>query len=150
MDQNSVDYRLRPLDYRSVQYLVAPHIRYGNRSLTEVTFPSSKVLKFEQYGRHSQKQFDYRTYYGFDTSKCVVLFFDSSVSLRASKDANNGNAQPRIPDNLTSTVPYDADGQTPDPAPPSGPMPSHVRFLFTRGGLKGVDFGGGEVFTTAY
>jgi prepilin-type N-terminal cleavage/methylation domain-containing protein len=149
IDKNIAGRRLRPVNSEVVATSPFPSLRFGNRSLTEVEFPSAKVFLFEQYGRHAQRDFDYRTYYGFDTAKCVVQFFDGSVSLRASKDANKGNANPSDPNSPTSTVPYVANGLTPDPPAPTA-LHSDVRFLFTRSGLKGVDFGGKEVFTSSY
>lgn len=152
IDRNTANNRLIPTSYKSVTGPLLPTVPdFGNRSLHEVTFPSAKVFMFEQYGRHAQKQFDYRTYYGFDTAKCVVQFFDGSVAYRASKDANRGNAFPRDANNQVSTVPYNASGLTPDPPPPAPltELPTHVRYLFTRSGLKGVDFGG-EVFSSQY
>lgn len=142
--------KLRPISYNNAQVPHYPHlVRFGGRSLNDVAFPSAKVFQFEMYGRHAQKQFDYRTFFGFDTSKCIVHFFDGSVSMRASKDANKGNADPRNPYNLSSTVPYNPSGDSDDPPAPHGELPTHVRYIFTRSGLKGVDFGG-EVFSNQY
>jgi prepilin-type N-terminal cleavage/methylation domain-containing protein len=151
-DGNKVGGRASAADYNHLN--VGSGINFGNRSLSDVAYPGSKVFMFEQYGRHSRRTFDWRDFYGYDTASVNVQLFDNSVSLRKSKDANPGLANPNagwgtVTAAAGNTV-YNADGTTPDPiAPAAGPVPK-VRFQYTRGGLKGVDFGGKEVLTPLY
>lgn len=150
-DKNVVGQRARPADYGHLFVTTGPTVKYGNRTMSEISFPGSKVFSYEQYGRHTNQAFDYRTYFGLDTSKIVVQMFDNSVALRNSKDANRGNANPNVPMGTVSTTAYNADGTTPDPRAPNGSILSYVRFQYTRGGLKGIDFGGKEpTVTTGY
>ena len=144
-DKNTVGQRARPADYGHLFVSTGPTVKYGGRSLNEVAFPGNKVFLYEQYGRHTQQKFDYRTFFGLDTSRVVVQMFDNSVSLKNSKDANRGNANPNVPMGTVSTTAYNADGTTPDPRAPNGSILSYVRFQYTRGGLRGVDFGGKEI-----
>lgn len=149
-DNNAPGARIRPYDYSQMNMATGPNVRFGNRKLTEVAFPGQKVFMYEQFGRHTTGKFDYQTYFGFDSARVVVQFFDNSVSLRNMRDANRGNANPGIPNSAANTTAYNANGTTPDPAAPNGSTPSFVRFSYTRGGLQGVDFGGKEILTTRY
>lgn len=149
-DKNPAALRARPADYAHLYVTTGPTVRYGNRTLNEIAFPNQKVFMYEQFGRHTQQKFDYRTYFGFDTSKVVVQMFDNSVALKESRLANRGNADPRVPNSGLATTAYNPDGTSPDPQPPNGAIASFVRFQYTRGGLKGVDFGGKEIITTGY
>tara|TARA_R110002072_G_scaffold86495_8_gene195121 strand:- start:477 stop:1460 length:984 start_codon:yes stop_codon:yes gene_type:complete len=110
---------------RDTRYLV-------DRKLTEVAFPSSKVWMFDTFARHGRS--DSVLYFVPGTSQ-PILFFDGSVSTRDTDDANLG-VDPRTP---TSTDPVliEADDEMLYPGV----------FRWTRGGLRGIDFGGQEVDT---
>lgn len=149
-DKNIAVNRARPADYGHLYVATGPGVKYGNRTLSEIAFPGSKVFMYEQFGRHTSQKFDYRTFFGMDTAKVIVQLFDNSVSLRSCKDANRGNADPRVPNGTVTTTAYNATGTDPDPAAPNGSIASYVRFQYTRGGLKGIDFGGREPTTTGY
>jgi prepilin-type N-terminal cleavage/methylation domain-containing protein len=133
-------------------------MKLGDRKLTDVGYPAQKTFMFEQFGRHTKKTLDYTTFYGFPTAKCVVSMFDNSVSVRLSRDSNSGCANPNqgaTPG--TFQIPYNPIAGGPDPAPPGGSLPFDVRYLYTRGGLFGVDFAanpgsgpGHEIMTSAY
>ncbi len=140
------------MDYNHLN--VGAGLNFGNRSLNDVAYPGQKVFMFEQFGRHNRRTFDWRDFYGYDTASCVVQFFDNSVSLRKSKDANQGLANPNAGWGVVSATAgntlYNSTGTSPDPISPGGnPIPK-VRYQYTRGGLKGVDFGGKEVLTSSY
>lgn len=149
-DQNIVGQRARPADYGHLFVTAGPTVKYGGRTMSEISFPGQKVFMYEQYGRHGSQKFDYRTYFGLDSARVVVQLFDNSVSLRNAKDGNRGNANPNIPNGAANTTAYNATGADPDPAAPNGSIPSYVRFQYTRGGLKGIDYGGKEVQTDRY
>lgn len=119
------------------------------RFMREVTFPSQKVAMFDLFDRHFQPG-GRRLFYAFQNARQPLLFFDTSVSNRATKDANVG----MDPANARSTSPtrytYDAsfwNGY--EPLPPSGREREIVfgYYRWTRGGLGGIDFGGNEVST---
>jgi len=107
-----------------------------SRRFTNVRFPSSKAYMFDTYDRHFSDQPD--TLYNEPGTKQPILFFDGSVSVRATQDANKGFR----------------------PLDPSNPEPSMINIVlrgtpelypgyyrWTRGGLGGIDFGGHEVNT---
>jgi len=147
-DNNPRNMRAYPATYNSL--FLPGGSRYAGRKLGDVAFPSAKVYMYEQYGRHYKKKIDMTTFFGFPTAKCVVQMFDNSVQVRASRDANLG-CDPNtlaIPP-AQGWVQYTADGSTPDPANTTGAL-SQVYFQYTRGGLRGVDFGGKEVPGTQY
>ncbi len=114
---------------RSPRYLV-------NRRASEVAFPASKAHMFESFDRHSGSgaPFFYRP-----GSRVAVLLHDASVSMRDSNDANPG-FQPRNPA---------APGPTLIRETTAGAGTQHYSgvFRWTRGGLKGIDFGGKEIST---
>ena len=131
---------------------------YLQRRVWEVAFPSNKVFMYDDYDRHYATEshpffedFYYTAsngvtyydedalYYAFPEAKQPLLFFDSSVSARVTGDANPG-----------------FDPQNPaDPRPTEmqwgWPMPTRTTVLgyyrWTRGGLRGIDYGGGEINT---
>lgn len=106
-----------------------------SRRFTQVAFPSSKVYMFDHIDRHYAQSPD--TLFFEPGARQPILFFDSSVSVRNTNDANPGF----------------------QPLNPTGPEPSKIRKAFTsseffpgvyrwtRGGLVGIDFGGSEVST---
>ena len=115
----------------------------GKRRLVEVAFPSSKVHVYEPHDRHTTAQ---GLSYLYDNAKCSVLMFDASVAARATTDANPGFN----PDDPTNPEPYlhqyhPLNIDPPHRGDPEALYPS--RYNLTRGGLKGIDFGGSEVNT---
>lgn len=108
----------------------------ANRRDREVAFPSSKAYMFDTYDRHFAKR--EQLYYRPD-SRQPVLFFDNSVSTRTTSDANPG-FQPRNP---TSPLPSEFVETTPG----VGQERFAAYYRWTRGGLKGIDFGGKEIST---
>ena len=148
-DKNNPPYRAYPADYGHLYVSTLPGVKYGNRMLYEVSYPAQKVFMYEQYGRHASGVFDYRTFFGMETASPVVEMFDNSVGIRASRVANPG-ADPNNPLGGAAQTPYNADGTTPDPPAPNGTIMTYVKYQYTRGGLKGVDFAGHEVSTPLY
>jgi type II secretory pathway pseudopilin PulG len=124
--------------------------RLGGRKIADVVSPSNKVLLHDEFDRHFSKIQCY-----FITQNCrqPLLTFDGAVKVRITRDCNRGG-DPNDPTNMTSTVSlsYTNASTGPwDPNPLTNPAdvgPGYYRF--TRGGLRGNDFGGTEVRTTAY
>jgi prepilin-type N-terminal cleavage/methylation domain-containing protein len=156
-DNNKPPLRAYSATYNS---LYVPGVDYGNRTINEVALPGSKVFMYEQYGRHARRDFDWQTYFGFDSAVCVVQMYDNSVAHRPSRSANYGLANPNnwnTPGAPAGTTPpascftqYNPTGLTPDPIGPSASVNVPVRYLYTRGGLGGADFGGNDVKTPNY
>jgi prepilin-type N-terminal cleavage/methylation domain-containing protein len=117
----------------------------GGRRAASVTFPSGKVLLHDVYDRHS----DSRTrYFLWPNARQPLGFFDGSVRTKNAADANPGFR----PNDATSPDPTDV-VYRPDPRwepdAPNGEDTITVpgRFRWTRGGLRGIDYGGGEIST---
>jgi prepilin-type N-terminal cleavage/methylation domain-containing protein len=113
----------------------------GNRKLGDISFPSQKVLMYDQYDRHTSKR---EIFHAYPSARCELLMADGSVQFRYTRDANPG----MYPNSPTPPRPVGYVTYTPEPwEPPAIPHVGNlqVRYSFTRGGLKGVDFGGNEV-----
>lgn len=107
-----------------------------NRRKFEVSFPAAKAHMFETYDRHTQRT---TPYYYKPKSNVATLLFDASVAMRLVDDANPGfrphNPASPEPTLIKETVPGVGVNYYP------GAM------RWTRGGLKGIDFGGKEIST---
>lgn len=104
-----------------------------SRRLSEVAFPSQKAYMFDTYARHGSGSDDL-LFFEPGASQ-PILFFDGSVSRRETDDANPG-FWPKFPANESPTLISNDDGEF---------FPA--AFRWTRGGLRGIDFGGQEVNT---
>lgn len=122
----------------------------GGAKLADVEFPVQKVQFHDDIQRHYTKT---EWYFAEKSAQQVVLTFDGSARLVKTRDANLGWV-PTSPQTATFTqVTYNPhQGSTPRlwyPAPSNGTsamiVPTYYRW--TRGGLKGVDFGGKEINT---
>jgi prepilin-type N-terminal cleavage/methylation domain-containing protein len=120
----------------------------GRRVLTDVVFPGQKVIMYDFASRHyTKKQF----YWNFDDARQPFLFFDNHVSVKVTGDANRGWDY-TAPGNMNQAWDYvyanNAAGIDWFPALRDGSRGtanfSAAYFATTRGGLKGVDFGGAE------
>jgi len=125
-------------------------IKMGGNKLSDVTFPSQKVLTTDTIQRHYGKQ---ATYWGYDDVRIPLTFFDASVRIKLVGESNLGwnptkpeKDKPLIFDYKPDKTPSE---QVWEPPTRSGNNKDPVfgRFLWTRGGLKGIDFGGGEINT---
>jgi prepilin-type N-terminal cleavage/methylation domain-containing protein len=118
----------------------------GKRRLTDVAFTGSKVQLFDSVARHDCKS---KFYYAVLSSKQPLMMYDQSVSIRRTRDSNQG-ANPKTADNFNVIQTFvriattDLDQRPwdrPDLANSVG-IDLYVHYQFTRGGLKGVDFPG--------
>ena len=118
--------------------------RTGIRSISDVNFPSNKVWIFDLFDRHSYKR---TLWHAYPDAAQPLMFFDGSVVVRKTRDANRGWQS----SNQTSPAPptYQYWPSPNEPATLSGAQADVVSgyFRWTRGGLRGVDFGGTEVRT---
>jgi len=112
---------------RSPDYVVS-------RRFTQVSFTSNKAYMFDTYDRHYAENPDYLFFQ--PNARQPILFFDGSVSVRDTNDANEG-FRPRDPSNPEPTlIKISSSGES---------YPGYYRW--TRGGLRGLDYGGGEINT---
>ncbi len=119
------------------------NVRLGNRSYTEVWFPSQKAHMFEEFDYRNSKNGG--LFYAFDGAKVNVLTFDGAVDLRSTTTESNVGygrfhgqgpyASVYVPmTNLHPDAPGDNDAEN----------SVYGWFRWTRNGLRGVDFGGSE------
>ncbi len=120
----------------------AGQLPLGGRRITDVVFPSQKVQLMDTIARHVRRPL----YYAYADASQPLLFFDSSVREYRSDKSNLG-ADPNIPsDPAPLTIRYVPQASEGEPATKSGRSGEDVfaRYQWTRGGLKGLDFGGAE------
>jgi prepilin-type N-terminal cleavage/methylation domain-containing protein len=124
-------------------YFTTGDTKFGGIKLGDVMFTAGKVHMYDYNQRHYGKRFPF---WGLATSRQPLLFFDGSVTIRVSQDANLGWGDPRNPSSTApSLVTYTPQGHEPRPITNATSDQGNGRFRWTRGGLKGVDFGGREV-----
>lgn len=119
--------------------------RLGGLRMSDVAFPSQKVLMHDFEQRH----FGERLHYAEPTARVIVGMFDGSVDVLATREANAGwhPHNPAWPIGLRFVY-------SPGDQPWNAPM-AHQGSLFgyyrwTRGGLRGIDFGGREINSGQY
>ncbi len=119
----------------------APFLRL--RRYTEVAFPSRKVHGYDSHQRHFGRK---HIYFAIKEAQIPLLMFDGSVSIRLTQDANEG-FQPNRPSSSEPTryryVPVGPEGESIDAN--GDEVIGHYKW--TRGGLRGIDFGGSEINT---
>lgn len=130
-------------------YLYYPNrIRLGGNKLGDVVFPSSKVLSYDSVQRHYGRR---QQFWGYEDIRMPLAFFDGSVRVKLVGESNMGwdPLDPTSPDPLLisykpATSPAHNVWQPPARSD-AGEDLYPGRFTWTRGGIRGVDFGGGEV-----
>ncbi|MBX3410237.1 MAG: type II secretion system protein [Phycisphaeraceae bacterium] len=128
-----------------------PAQELGRRKFVDVTFPSQKVQLYDLQSRHHSKT---QFYYAYSDAVQPLLFYDGSVRVEVTGPPDpvgvgfgaNAGWNPATPlSNFTMLINYTPDtwetklrgGGT------SGSFPAFYRW--TRSGLKGVDYRGGDV-----
>jgi prepilin-type N-terminal cleavage/methylation domain-containing protein len=124
---------------------------FGRRRMGDVSFPSQKVHHHETFARHSGKR---SLFYAYPEAKSPLLFFDQSVVMRRTGDANKG-FDPSQPFRSFPTRFRYIPGLWEVPTPSGGFYPPFEDLLdgyfrWTRGGLQGIDYGGAELITTGW
>jgi prepilin-type N-terminal cleavage/methylation domain-containing protein len=124
---------------------------FGGRRMDEASFASQKVMMFDLFDRHQYKRM---LFHAYPVARQPLLFFDGNVSVRKTGDANPGwHNAPNL-----GGIQYDPRSPEPTiyyyyPTPSEPPTLSGADFdqvigyyRWTRGGLRGVDYGGKEVW----
>lgn len=127
-------------------YTIPGGAQLGATRASEVTFPGQKVVMFDSVQRHFGR---FEQYYGYAESRTTVLMFDSSASVRVTGDSNMG-WDPRAPNIKGENVTWATYDWPLRPVNQWEPRPKNGAFSddnvkgyyhWTRGGLRGVDFG---------
>lgn len=138
-------------------YYVPGTVSVGNLRMSEVMFPANKVHLHDQEQRHYTKK---RLFFGVAGSRQPLLMFDGSVDIQITGgDVYN---HPRLGRTMVGNegwVPTNPTGRSPTiiyylprewEAPPLNTQLGYDQtpgyFRWTREALKGMDFGGMEVF----
>jgi prepilin-type N-terminal cleavage/methylation domain-containing protein len=116
----------------------------GPRTLADVNFPSQKVWIFDLWDRHFYRR---TLWHAYKDARQPLLFFDGSVRVKQTRDSNRG-WDPNNPRGASPTV-YQYYPAGNEPPTLSGAPADLVEgaYRWTRGGIRGSDFGGGEVRT---
>ncbi len=115
----------------------------GRRRMASVAFPSQKAYAFEFYDYHTTRP---GMFYAYDKAKISLQFFDGSVRVYQSDTINPGFKPDRPHVANPTTMMY-------KPQPFEPPLIGDRRdnliggVRWTRGGLRGIDVGGDEVYT---
>jgi prepilin-type N-terminal cleavage/methylation domain-containing protein len=123
----------------------------GNRKIADVANPSNKVLMFDEFDRHfSIKK---TLYFAQPNARQPLLTYDGGVNVHFTRNANPG----ADPNSLNANNPppcnywYIPAAWDPPALSSSGSDQIAKSFYkWTRGGIRGIDFGGTEVRTLAY
>lgn len=118
---------------------------YGARKFYEVAFSSQKVYMFEFFDYHTG---DVPLYHAMPQANANILAFDGSARSLPTSEANPGFRPNDPTSNDPTRYTYDPRILGFEPAPP-GEQTAQVEgvYRWTRGGLKGIDFGGNEIRT---
>lgn len=119
-------------------YTIVGNPDLSRRPLSDVVYPSGKVHVHDSNQRHFG---DRRPYFGLEEARVAMLMFDGSAGVRMTADANPG-WRPRTPDVPCSTYFYQPSPWEPETI--SGDLNDFAKghYSWTRGGLKGLDYGG--------
>jgi prepilin-type N-terminal cleavage/methylation domain-containing protein len=148
-DRSPVGARIQQIGLPTNQYNSFAGTRLGNRKLADVQNPSLKMLLQDEEDRHCGLK---PMHYSNQSARNTLAFFDGSVLNRKTIDANQG-MQPNNPNSTAPTTMIYNPSATPWQAPTSNGALQEVvvgYYRYTRGGLRGADFGGTEVRGNAY
>ncbi len=118
----------------------------GKRKFLQVAHPAGKVMMFEEFDRASDRD---GLYFAYPEARCNLAFFDGSVRMEQTADANAGWS-PETPsvDWKQRYVPIDT---FPQPKSGLGEMTEYCqRYRWTRFGLQGIDYGGQDIGRAQY
>lgn len=111
--------------------------------ISEVAFPSQKVAMADSQQRHHDRR---DLYYAYPSARTPLLFWDGSVGIRKTSDANPGWQRGKRSSPLSQKFIYLPDAAFESPR--LGTSSTLQGFYkWTRGGLRGIDFGGSEIST---
>jgi prepilin-type N-terminal cleavage/methylation domain-containing protein len=118
--------------------------KWGLRKTSDIHYPANKVGVFEFISRHGKKPL----YHAHQQAVVPMTMWDGSAGPRKTADSNRGFI-PTSPAGAAATqYVYDPNILGVEPPAASGTTDQVIGvFRWTRGGLKGVDYGGKEIWT---
>jgi prepilin-type N-terminal cleavage/methylation domain-containing protein len=140
---------VRPLTTKGL--LISTNAQLGRRKITEIVFPATKALFYEQFSWHENRP----THFTLPIADNLVTACDGSTRRIFTKDVNPGgfiNSDGTIDtSNSGRTIVYSPESdQGQPPVPPGIPSRNPVRWFMTLDGLKGTDWGGSEPLRPVY
>jgi hypothetical protein len=130
--------------------------KLGNRKMADVMYPSQKVLYHDQNQRHFGQK---RPFWGHVSCRQPLLAYDTSVIVRRVGDNQapgnlsfldcNRGWQPNAPTGGATPIQYVPASWDPEALLGAAGDPGWGYYRWTRGGLRGVDYGAKEVNTTS-
>jgi hypothetical protein len=123
-------------------YAVPGSAKIGELRITACDAPAQKVFMHDNVDRYAKTNL----FYAFPDAKVTILMYDLSAGQRVTDDSNVG-WNPRVPDQSTGASMFQFSGGSAwEPQARVGTSVTGY-YRWTRGGLKGVDFGGTEINT---
>jgi len=124
-------------------YSIPGGVKVGGLRIGDVAYTGNKVHIMDPHQRHFS---NVQPYYGLETARIPQLFFDGSVSTKLTADGNPG-WRPNLPSQPCQIFWYNPADWEPETM--NGEFQEIVTgyYRWTRGGLKGVDFGGKPLLT---
>ena len=119
------------------------HTFLGNLRFADVAHPGAKVHMMDTFQRHFGNR---QIYFAYPGARVPVLLFDGSAHVRRSDEANPG-WQAHDPEEGCALFKYEPDPWEPPTVSGEEYDWVHGAYRWTRGGLKGVDFGGSPLDT---
>lgn len=135
-DRSTVGSRIVQSNLSHYAYGITSNTRFGATTIDQVAFPALKVQLHDTHQRHGRRQL----FFAHPNASQPVLHFDGSVIERKTRDSGAG-WQPNAPTAGPTTIVYAPFSYEP-PTSTGAATESFVgRYRWTRGGLKGIDFG---------
>lgn len=116
--------------------------RFAPARFDQVTYPAQKVQMHDTHQRHYGRAL----YWAHPDAVQPILHFDGSVLDRKTSNANLG-WKPYDPNGGPTQIVYDPYRYEPRTSNGAATETFFGRYRWTRGGLQGVDFAGGEITT---
>ncbi|MEQ9095283.1 MAG: type II secretion system protein [Phycisphaerales bacterium] len=131
--------RISQATHRS--YFVPGTVKLGDLRITAVDAPAQKVFMHDNVDRYAKTEL----YHAFPDAKATILMFDLSANVRVTDDSNPG-WMPNSPRSTSPTRYQFVGGSAWEPQARADSIVTGY-YRWTRGGLKGIDYGGTEINT---
>ncbi|TVS05864.1 MAG: prepilin-type N-terminal cleavage/methylation domain-containing protein [Phycisphaerales bacterium] len=118
--------------------------RLGGTRMSDVAFPGGKVLLFDEAQRYFGKE---DAYHRMPDARLPVTFFDGSVRVVRTDETNVGWRPSNPTSPIQTRTPFVPDQAWEIQRRSSDPTQVSGHYVWTRGGLRGVDIGTREIST---